>query len=58
MGIENTAGADSPLGVMTLLRDGAACDFCVKNAATRANASQCGHWGRAPIRQRRESERS
>jgi hypothetical protein len=29
---------------------GAACDFCVKNGATRANASQCGHWGRAPIR--------
>ena len=23
---------------------GAAYDFCVKNDAIRANASQCGHW--------------
>jgi len=28
----------------------AACDFCVKNIAIGANASQCGLWGRAPIR--------
>ena len=36
---------------------GAACDFCVKNAAIRANASECDHWRQAPIRSRRESDR-
>jgi uncharacterized DUF497 family protein len=24
----------------------AACDYCVESSATRANASQCGHWAR------------
>src|ERR1700733_10854686 len=36
---------------------GAACDFCVKNVAIRANASECDHWRQAPIRSRRESDR-
>ena len=57
MGIENTAGSPGLLESRSCSAPGAACDFCMKNAAIRANASECDHWRQAPIRSRRESDR-
>jgi hypothetical protein len=51
MGIENTAGAHSSFWNHEVASaTGAACDFCVKNDAIRANASQCGRWETLPKR--------
>ena len=47
MGIENTAGALAFWNHEVASATEAACDFCVKNDAIRANASHCGHWDTA-----------